>query len=167
MLGSGAVGPGSLDTAPVHHLKSGEISGITAFKAGYPTFSHWWEWTLVTVIGVSVVIGTFAFVWYSYRSIRTFLSVSAAVDFVLPSVLTTVEQTRCTRHSALCRGAHTSALSNRTRSTQNAHHSVEASIFWSVSWSTQLPSHRRGSRYPLAMGSYSSRLLRAWSAGCC
>lgn len=141
MLGPGVTGPGSLDTAPGHDREPGEISGITAFKAGYPTLTHWWEWTLVAIIGISTIIGTFAFVWYSYRSIRSFLSVSFAVNSMLPFVLTTAEQTGCTCDTALCGGAYPSTLPNRKRSTQNARHSLEACILWSLSWFTQLSSH--------------------------
>lgn len=53
-----------------------EFLGIKAFPNGLPTFQHWWEWTLIAIIAVSVAVGVFACLWYSYRSIRSLLRVS-------------------------------------------------------------------------------------------
>jgi hypothetical protein len=49
--------------------------GIKAFPGGYPSLEHWWEWTLTAIIAASAVVGIFAGVWYSYRSIRGLLKV--------------------------------------------------------------------------------------------
>lgn len=49
--------------------------GIVAFPTGFPSFDEWWEWVLVAIIGISVVAGTVACVWFSFRSIRKLLSV--------------------------------------------------------------------------------------------
>jgi hypothetical protein len=49
--------------------------GIVAFPTGSPSFKRWWEWVLIAVVGVSVVVGSFACFWYSYRSLRRVLSV--------------------------------------------------------------------------------------------
>lgn len=51
--------------------------GIKAFPTGLPSFRNWWEWTLVAIIVISVVIGLFSSLWYSYRSIRGLLRVRA------------------------------------------------------------------------------------------
>jgi hypothetical protein len=56
-------------------LLAPEFLGIKAFPTGTPTFQHWWEWTLIAIIVVSAVIGIFAGVWYSFRSIRGLLKV--------------------------------------------------------------------------------------------
>jgi hypothetical protein len=77
MMGPGAMGPGALSPSGLpHHRKPGEIeAGIVAFKHGPPSFKAWWEWTMIAIIAVSGLVGIFAFVWYSYRSIRSGLKV--------------------------------------------------------------------------------------------
>ncbi|KAH4233171.1 hypothetical protein HBI06_065230 [Parastagonospora nodorum] len=50
--------------------------GIKAFPNGLPTFRTWWEWTLVAIVAVSVALGLFACLWYSYRSIRGLFKVN-------------------------------------------------------------------------------------------
>jgi len=50
--------------------------GIKAFPNGLPSFQNWWDWTLVAILAVSVVLGLFACLWYLYRSIRGLLKVS-------------------------------------------------------------------------------------------
>jgi hypothetical protein len=52
-----------------------QFLGIVAFPTGLPIFDNWWDWVLTAIIGVSVVVGTFACLWYSYRSLRKLLRV--------------------------------------------------------------------------------------------
>jgi uncharacterized membrane protein YfcA len=52
-----------------------QFLGIVAFPTGLPIFDKWWDWVLAAIIGVSLVVGTFAGVWYSYRSLRKLLRV--------------------------------------------------------------------------------------------
>ncbi|KAF1943566.1 hypothetical protein EJ02DRAFT_342982 [Clathrospora elynae] len=47
-----------------------DILGIQAFSNGFK-FQEWWAWTFVAIISASGLVGSFAFVWYSYRSIRS------------------------------------------------------------------------------------------------
>ncbi|RMZ67489.1 Glycosyl transferase family 1 [Pyrenophora seminiperda CCB06] len=49
-----------------------EILGIVAFRNG-ASLHQWWEWTLVAIIGASVLIGIVSFLWHAYQTIRTFL----------------------------------------------------------------------------------------------
>lgn len=49
--------------------------GIVAFPTGLPSFENWWEWVLIAVVGVSVAVGTFSCIWYSYHSLRRLLKV--------------------------------------------------------------------------------------------
>ncbi|KAF1914209.1 glycosyl transferase [Ampelomyces quisqualis] len=57
--------------------------GIQAFPTGYPSLQHWWEWTLVTIIAVSAVVGLLAALWFSYHSVRGLLKAHLKED-VLP-----------------------------------------------------------------------------------
>ncbi|KAF2471083.1 uncharacterized protein BDR25DRAFT_342843 [Lindgomyces ingoldianus] len=45
------------------------ILGISAFSSE-ALLKHWWEWTLVAIIGASGLIGVITFLWGSYQSIR-------------------------------------------------------------------------------------------------
>jgi H+/Cl- antiporter ClcA len=60
-----------------------DFLGITAFPNGLPIFRSWWEWTLVAIIAVSVAVGLFACLWYSYRSIRGLLRVRHVNEILL------------------------------------------------------------------------------------
>jgi len=51
-----------------------EILGIVAFRNG-ASLDQWWEWTLVAIIGASVLIGIVTLLWHAYRTIQTFLKV--------------------------------------------------------------------------------------------
>jgi hypothetical protein len=51
-----------------------DILGIQAFNTGI-LLQEWWEWTLVAIISASGLVGTTAFLWYSYQSIRKLLKV--------------------------------------------------------------------------------------------
>ena len=55
-------------------MTSPDILGIQAFETG-PLLQEWWEWTLVAIISASGLVGVLAFLWYSYRSLRTLLKV--------------------------------------------------------------------------------------------
>jgi hypothetical protein len=52
--------------------------GIKAFPTGFPNFQHWWQWALIAIIAISGIIGTFAFLWYSFCLIRSLLRVSTS-----------------------------------------------------------------------------------------
>ncbi|KAL1795361.1 hypothetical protein ACET3X_007177 [Alternaria dauci] len=52
-----------------------DILGIQAFDSG-SVFQEWWQWALVAIVGVSGLVGVVAFLWYSYRAIRTLLKVN-------------------------------------------------------------------------------------------
>ncbi|KAF2024201.1 glycosyl transferase [Setomelanomma holmii] len=60
--------------------------GITAFPAGLPSFQAWWEYALISIIGLSGIVGTFACVWYSYHSIRKLFKASHEDDALPRSV---------------------------------------------------------------------------------
>lgn len=49
--------------------------GIIAFPNGSPSFDDWWEWVLLAIVGVSIVAGTLACLWYSYQTVRKLLTV--------------------------------------------------------------------------------------------
>ncbi|CAN9375743.1 unnamed protein product [Alternaria alternata] len=49
-----------------------DILGIQAFDTG-SIFQEWWQWALVAIISASGLVGVVAFLWYSYRSVRTLL----------------------------------------------------------------------------------------------
>jgi hypothetical protein len=51
-----------------------DILGIKAFETG-SILHEWWEWALVAIIIASGLVGVIAFLWYSYRSIRSLLKV--------------------------------------------------------------------------------------------
>lgn len=51
-----------------------DILGIQAFDTG-SIFHEWWQWALVAIISASGLVGVVAFLWYSYRSVRTLLKV--------------------------------------------------------------------------------------------
>ena len=51
-----------------------DILGIQAFDTG-SVFQEWWQWALVAIISASGLVGVVAFLWYSYRSVRTLLKV--------------------------------------------------------------------------------------------
>ncbi|KAI4923754.1 uncharacterized protein J4E92_007728 [Alternaria infectoria] len=53
-------------------MPSPDILGVQAFETG-PLLQEWWEWTLVAIISASGLVGVVAFLWYSYRSLRTLL----------------------------------------------------------------------------------------------
>ena len=55
-------------------MPSPDILGVQAFETG-PLLQEWWEWTLVAIISASGLVGVVAFLWYSYRSLRTLLQV--------------------------------------------------------------------------------------------
>ncbi|KAL6708799.1 hypothetical protein ACN47E_002206 [Coniothyrium glycines] len=61
------------------------ILGVQAFNP--ETLLHeWWEWVLLAIIGASGLIGSLSFLWFSYRTLRSFLKSSKNEHFLPRSV---------------------------------------------------------------------------------
>ncbi|KAI8933556.1 hypothetical protein NX059_009290 [Plenodomus lindquistii] len=82
-----------------------DILGIQAFSSGV-VLEEWWQWVLVAIIIASGLVGTAAFLWQAYRSIRKFIKSSKATRSLPLSVqecirlLSQCSDVVCQKHTA-------------------------------------------------------------------
>jgi hypothetical protein len=99
-----------------------DFLGIKAFPNGLPSFRHWWEWTLLAIVAVSVGVGLFACLWYSYRSVRGLLRVRTINKnrLRIADGVYVLGEPRRTCFTTVGPGTNPSPLAERKRSPQEA-----------------------------------------------